>query len=109
MSDISSNGNIETLEFDTKGDALGGFSAVNVIFDVDITFTSDGAGEFIRDLAEHEIDIDYIEKENGDDIRDVTKTWFLKKDDGKYISFYDEIYKRIDHIVEQNLERYMYD
>lgn len=110
MADRSSNDNIETLEFDGKGDALGGFSAVMVSFDVDIDFTSDGAGDFMRDLAEHEVTITDINHVYfGESCVDELKTWFLKKDDGKYISFYDEIHERIDHIVSQNLERYMYD
>lgn len=100
---------IETLEFDTKGDVLSGFPSVTVEFEVSIEKTSDGAGEFMRDLTEYEVGIVDIINGELNDIKDELKTWFLKKDDGKYISFYDEIHERIDHIVSQNLERYMYD
>jgi hypothetical protein len=99
---------IETLEFDTKGDALSGFPPVTVEFEVSIEHTSDGAGEFMRDLVEHEVEIISINID-GDDRSDRMKTWFINSGDGNFKSFYDEIHERIDSTVEQDLWRYIND
>ena len=103
------------IEFDTKGDVLEGFPPVSVEFSVTFEHTSDGAGEYQRDITEFEVEIDSIDIIDidanttvSDDVQDQMRTWTVD-DEGKTKSFYDIIHERCMTEVADNMGSYMDD
>ena len=103
------------IEFDTKGDVLEGFPSVDVEFSVNFEHTSDGAGEYQRDITEYEVVIDsinIIDIDAGttvsDDVQDQMQTWTID-DDGKTKSFFDIIHERCMNDVSNCMGSYLDD